>query len=382
MSDVVEIEVAVLASWLQLERVLRPIGLLSILLILGATVGGDINPLVGGALALLLTFSITFGLQWMRNRIVADFRRTHGLKQCIARPISKPGPFSGKNRPGVFAIAVTRIAIALFLVGGLVALGIAGLAAEGSLGSLATDSTGADVVAARLGRQVALSLGLLAIGLWVIVDSKLRRKMHSLAAYQFPELPTGDNRPPVLLLRSFTDDESLVVKGKWGWRQFLPKVKFIRFEEVLARSIWIEGPVISIGQPDDKEPPPGAIRHYAGEGDWHPKVEAHIAGCARAYIIVGTTNALAWEFAQVLRLQRQNAVSLVLPPVEDLGVVNRWYDCRDAFGARELWPALSTEQILRTLLIRFLDDGRVLTFSGRKRNEANYEAAFLIARQT
>jgi hypothetical protein len=212
----------------------------------------------------------------------------------------------------------------------------------------------------------------------LIVDSKLRRKMYSLAAYQFWELPLGDKRPPVLILRAFADDERLTVNEKWRWRHFVSLWDHsVRFEEVVARSVWTEGPVIAIGQPDDKEPPPGAIRDYTGEGDWHSKVEAHIAACSRIYMIVGATKALKWEFAQVVRLERQNSVSLIFPPVDEIRVVNRWHDCLDAFGTRGQWPPLSTEQVLRTLLVRFVDDGRIFVICGRKRDEASYEAAFL-----
>jgi hypothetical protein len=122
MADgVIEINVSGLAAWLQLERVVRRIGLLSLLFALGAIARAGL--LVGGTITLLLIGSATFGLRWIRHQIIDTYRRPHGPAQTIARPISKPGPFRGKNRGPVYTIAAARVAFPLVLFAGMIFVG-------------------------------------------------------------------------------------------------------------------------------------------------------------------------------------------------------------------------------------------------------------------
>jgi len=97
-------------------------------------------------------------------------------------------------------------------------------------------------------------------------------------ALQAGELRRGDTRPPVILLRSFSDDVIGVDRAPTvntplsSW-----DAKALTLEEVIERALWRAGPVVAIGRPGEKLPPAGAAREYVLDGEWQARVGELIA---------------------------------------------------------------------------------------------------------
>jgi hypothetical protein len=86
------------------------------------------------------------------------------------------------------------------------------------------------------------------------------------------QLLQRDQRPPVLFLRSFEDEQaSEKTSSQFGnvplW--FPGKV---RHEIALALRFGLLGPVIAVGRPRDRMPQLGASRLYVPDGEWQDKV--------------------------------------------------------------------------------------------------------------
>lgn len=120
-----------------------------------------------------------------------------------------------------------------------------------------------------------------------------------------------DQRPPVVYLRPFAKDESMAT-------QVFTSVLNIRLvsglasdEEQLAEAVAEIGPLLTIGQPGDQLPKPGAIRSYATDGEWKDVV-LHWLSVARLVIVrPGTSQGVSWELEQVLRAGRPDRILLL-----------------------------------------------------------------------
>jgi hypothetical protein len=111
--------------------------------------------------------------------------------------------------------------------------------------------------------------------------------------------------PPVLLLRSFAEEET---------REARPLAFLMRrYEESLSRSLSKYGPVIAIGRPGDALGFLGAGRLYVSDADWQEAVR-HFMRCAGAVvIIVGQTEGLWWEISEVFKLVARERLLFVFP---------------------------------------------------------------------
>jgi hypothetical protein len=101
-----------------------------------------------------------------------------------------------------------------------------------------------------------------------------------------------DNRPPVILLRSFWDDQAddlhtgqLVLAG-------------LVLEPRLARHFPIYGPFVCIGDPRESVPKLGAMRAQRGEQEWQETVREWMTAASTIVMIAGTTKWVLWELSQ------------------------------------------------------------------------------------
>lgn len=113
-----------------------------------------------------------------------------------------------------------------------------------------------------------------------------------------PEVLSTDRRAPVLYLRPFEADR----KGWW-------------YEGRVARSVKRLGPVITVGQPGERLPAtPYIAREYMAGDDWQARV-VDLLGRAQLVIVqVGTSEGLAWELGQIVRLLRPDQLLVCLGP--------------------------------------------------------------------
>jgi hypothetical protein len=137
---------------------------------------------------------------------------------------------------------------------------------------------------------------LLVAALWLAFVVSVRRRLLAL-------LPFGrryrrsaalvDPRPPVLYLRSFTQEEKI--------NATLTRSYESTFEERLVRALEGLGPVVSVGHASEIPPPAGAARLYLDEKNWQGEVRQLMSVARLVVVNPGTTEGVLWEVDYALR---------------------------------------------------------------------------------
>jgi hypothetical protein len=199
--------------------------------------------------------------------------------------------------------------------------------ALGALSS-AIGVSAAAVGACVLRRPSDLTTWLIAVGL-IVAGLLLQRAGRRLRQPTFDEIRRSDHRAPVLLLRRFKRDQTIVrnVRGPRGWLVetglygILPW--YTTWEELLVKQLQAVGPVLAVGRPGEVLQPAGASRLYASDEEWQGRVRAIAGEAALVTLIVDDSAALRWELAEVSRLCGPRRMFLVLPPRKRRG--RTWY---------------------------------------------------------
>lgn len=160
-----------------------------------------------------------------------------------------------------------------------------------------------------------------------LIDSACR--LRALCAKQIME---EDPRPPILFLRSFTEDGadaavhgvvSSRMTGRQGilflfeiWRILRGKDK-MTFEEELACWFGKHGPFVSIGKPGEELATLGASRLYVDHNEWKEKVSELVSSARWIVWQAGQTPGTWWELENLLLHVPPGKVLLIAP--HDLG---------------------------------------------------------------
>jgi hypothetical protein len=262
------------------------------------------------------------------------------------------------------------LAVALFLVG-VVLLATSGLV---SVTDLTREELGAepDTLQAFL---FLLAVGFLVVGsvLWVLA----RR----LAAVRARSLLEQDDRPPLLYLRSFGDDDlrlRVAIAQRGGVFRWLSPRRFERFEEVLVRHLTAVGPVTAVNRPGTRLTPLGAARESLPDATWQETVDVRMD--AASWIVVSAAPrsvppGLEWELRRIEDKALWRKTVLILPPVGRAELEARWATIASVLaavaGAREALPA----DVGAVLLSRLSPDGTWTAATSETRDEWSYAAA-------
>jgi len=126
-----------------------------------------------------------------------------------------------------------------------------------------------------------------------------------------------DQRSPVVLLRSFRDENISMRRGFAIQVLFglafteMPK----RLDELLEQSLHFYGPVIALGRPKEAVPSLGAAREYVSDTDWMSLVETRLREAGVIVAMLGDTEGFVWEMSAILRLSVRHKLILVVPPM-------------------------------------------------------------------
>jgi hypothetical protein len=169
-----------------------------------------------------------------------------GMLSRILRRHRKPGPRAFRGSPGLLWVIGVILSLAtLVLAYGVINLGTA----TSSLGT----GSGSDFEQQRF--SSAFRLSSVAVILFALIPMSLMRRL-SMRALRTRELQ--DSRPPILLLRSFADD-NIKVRARGNHRRSLIDRLSLRrrerFEEVVAAALAVQGPVEAVGQVGERLPP-------------------------------------------------------------------------------------------------------------------------------
>jgi hypothetical protein len=141
------------------------------------------------------------------------------------------------------------------------------------------------------------------------------RELRSRLARSASALARKDNRPPILLLRSFKDDGILVENERyWGHRFLGIRDKQIRLEEVIAETLYPYGPLIALSNPADSMPLLGAAKENITDLAWERAVERYIEQASKIVLILGVSQNFRWEVSQILSRGLLQKCFFVFPP--------------------------------------------------------------------
>jgi hypothetical protein len=140
----------------------------------------------------------------------------------------------------------------------------------------------------------------------IVVPFNLGR--HLLARRALPRW-TGDvKRPPILYLRSFSDDEKINALGIFSHLGL-----FETEEQTISRFLSHIGPVISIGRPNEILAPLGARRMYVDDTQWQNAVVELLEQSLLIVLRLGYSRGLSWEIETVVRLCDPRRVIVYCP---------------------------------------------------------------------
>ena len=144
------------------------------------------------------------------------------------------------------------------------------------------------------------------------------------------EALAGDSRPPIIYLRSFTDDDSGEVA-----------------EQALQAVVSDSGPFVAIGRPGDPVPRVfAASRFYLDHDNWQQSVTDLLNRASLVFLRIGATEGLHWELGQCTRLLHPYRLVLLVPndrqayeqfadTVTSSGLNIRMPDLPPAFGGKK-----------------------------------------------
>ena len=216
-------------------------------------------------------------------------------------------------------------------------------------------------------------LGLLVLGAVIFL---VARRLGSADA----RLMLRDPRPPVLYLRSFTDDRLRLWTATLGRpslvERFTPR-RFDRFEEVLVRHLSRYGPVIAVNPPGTRLVPLGGARETIEPANWQSAMASWMAHSALIVFLAPpsrVTQGLHWELRTVAEHGQLDKALVVVPPLPAEQLQARWR----ALGAAcaGLWPFTVARPLAdpRALVLAFRH-GRWDVATADTRTEWSYAAA-------
>jgi len=184
------------------------------------------------------------------------------------------------------------------------------------------------------------------------------------------------DKPPVLLLRSFTDDVAGIPSN-----MLIPRLirRRKRLEETIGEQLTGAGPFVAIGRPGERLPQLGASRLYLDDSDWQAIVEAFIARSDLIIMIAGKTHWVQWELANVLKQDRLAALLIVFPRITETDRNERWQNLKAAFSDTAWSAAMERVDIARALAVFIAADRGIVVVKSRKANQSDYEAALRVA---
>jgi hypothetical protein len=216
---------------------------------------------------------------------------------------------------------------------------------------------------------VYLPVAFLAGRLW----NRGRRQL----ALRVQEIRKLDTRAPVLLLRSFGDDNlPLERRYRMGWFLHAPKEAFT-LEEYVVNRIWHLGPVIAVGNPSEDLSPLGAAREYVSDDRWRTSITQYLDESVYVVCILGSTPGLRWEYEQIQARGKQDSLLIVIPPKPIEEVQRRWAVLRSIFHRAASVDIFSDSRLGVPLLALFSSsEASPVVLYCRYNNETGYALAF------
>jgi hypothetical protein len=218
-----------------------------------------------------------------------------------------------------------------------------------------------------------LLFGLLAFTPFALAGGRLHDRARRILAMQIQEVRAQDTRRPVLLIRSFTDDN---LRLEPRFQMFLAHLRRpLTLEAFVVEQLWSLGPVVAIGKPGENLSPLGAARDYIVGSDWQTRVHGLFDECSWVAAILGDSEGLRWEYEQLAQRGIDDRLILIIPPLSPHIIVERWERFRSVFPAAGIaWEY--DEQAGLPVVALFPGNRGPVVLCCRFRNETAYALAF------
>jgi hypothetical protein len=208
---------------------------------------------------------------------------------------------------------------------------------------------------------------------WVAgaVGILLWRRARRHASLDAREVQEQDPRPPVVLLRSFADDE-LEMSG-------LPELMWsppTTMSWVAAERLASIGPVVAVGEPGEELPPLGPYRLFLPAGNWHVEVERLIASARAVFLVLGRSQGVLWELERILARENPGGVTVIVPPAEPGDLEQRWEAFLALARDHRVWRLAQHLDPTALLLVRPMDGRSALAIAASRPDGAAYAMAF------
>ena len=161
-----------------------------------------------------------------------------------------------------------------------------------------------------------VAIGAAAIALLLVFGWAAQRLVQRLVRFSLEDLQRVDPRPPVLFLRAFGDDQvelnapTLTLFG----RLLELGQERTNLDRLLLEEATPYGPVVGLGNPDDRRPPYGAARGYFNGKTWQDAV-ADLARNSEAIVIcLDDTDGIWWEVEHLAANQHLSKTLFLMHP--------------------------------------------------------------------
>ncbi len=206
------------------------------------------------------------------------------------------------------------------------------------------------------GLLLAVLFGSAALGLW------RRAKKHGTPrANEVREL---DRRQPILLLRSFVDDD-LSVEGD---------LLDLDLPRLIAEHLNVIGPVIALPAVNERLQPVGPYRVDLQGKSWTEAISSLISEACAIIMICGRSEGLAWELSHVTQPSIARKTTFFFPSVDPEELTRRWM----FLTSDNRFPALAALKSIdpnRLVSARSLDARTLDVVTADQRDKKSYAAA-------
>ena len=139
------------------------------------------------------------------------------------------------------------------------------------------------------------------VGVLVLAGAAAQRWTRSLIRLPLALLQEIDPRPPILFLRAFADDQVPLRPPRIAAlaRMLEFGVRRTSLDHMLLEEGTPYGPVVALGNPEDKRPPYGAARGYFTNNTWQQAVEKLSRDSIAVVICIDDTDGVWWEAAHL-----------------------------------------------------------------------------------
>jgi|GEM_PF-2616161 len=130
----------------------------------------------------------------------------------------------------------------------------------------------------------------------------LKRRARYLTRFSYAQTVDHDERPPILFLRSFMDDQVTLPKPSIVLTYWMAEPVPRRLDHALVERFGYLAPVVAIGKPDAKEEdlPFGAARYFVPGKEWEPTVCEFAGRAQHVVVVVDDSPGIDWEVKTML----------------------------------------------------------------------------------